>query len=51
MNSEAQKVIAFVFRRSGKKQIPYSDFYLTLSMELNWFTPDDARKFLDFSID
>ena len=51
MNNEAQKVIAFVFKRSGKKQISYSDFYLTLSMELNWFTPDDAKKFLDFAID
>lgn len=51
MNSEAQKVISFVFKRSGKKEISYSDFYLTLSMELNWFTPDDAKKFLDYAIE
>ncbi len=50
MNSEAEKVIAFVFKRSGKKQIIYSDFYLTLSMELKWFTPDNAKKFLDYAI-
>ena len=46
MVSEAETIIAFVFKRSGKKEISFSMFYLTLSMDLNWFTPNDAKKFI-----
>jgi hypothetical protein len=45
MSSEAQNIIAFVFKRSGKKEMSYSDFYLTLSVDLKWFTPKDAKAF------
>ncbi|RLF63163.1 MAG: hypothetical protein DRN33_04625 [Thermoplasmata archaeon] len=46
MVSEAETIIAFVFKRSGKKEISFPMFYLTLSMDLNWFTPNDAKKFI-----
>jgi hypothetical protein len=45
MNSEYKIIIAFVFNRAGKKEISFSEFYLTLSMELKWFTPEDAKTF------
>jgi hypothetical protein len=45
MNSEYKIIIAFVFNRAGKKEITFSEFYLTLSMELKWFTPEDAKTF------
>lgn len=47
MDSEAKIIIAFLFKRSGKEQLSYSDLYLTLAMDLNWFTPDDAKAFVD----
>lgn len=51
MASQAELVIAFVFNRSGKTELSFSDMYLTLSMELNWFTPEDAKDFLEKAIE
>ncbi len=51
MVSQAELVIAFVFNRSGKTELSFSDMYLTLSMELNWFTPEDAKDFLEKAIE
>ena len=45
MNDECKIIITFVFNRAGKKEMSFSEFYLTLSMDLNWFTPDDAKTF------
>ena len=50
MVSQAEKIITFVFNRSGKTELSFSEMYLTLSMELNWFTPDDAKKFVEKAI-
>ena len=50
MNDEEEIIIAFLFKRSGKKELNFSDLYLTLSMELKWFTPDDAKIFLNQAI-
>jgi len=50
MPSEIEIVIAFLFNRSGKSELKFSDLYLTLSMELNWFTPEGAKRFLNHSI-
>jgi len=47
MSEEIQYVIAFIFKRSGKQQLSYSEFYLTLSMELNWCAPHSAKEFTD----
>jgi len=51
MTSQAEIIIAFIFKRSGKTELSFSDIYLTLSMELNWFTPDDAKAFVQKTID
>jgi hypothetical protein len=47
MPSETEIVIAFTFKRSGKAELDFSEMYLTLSMGLKWFTPDDAKKFVN----
>jgi hypothetical protein len=47
MTSEAEQIIAFIFKRSGKNELGFSEMYLTLSMDLNWFTPDDAKSFVN----
>ncbi len=51
MNDEYKIIIAFVFNRAGKKEMSFSEFYLTLSMLLNWFTPDDAKTFTKQAIE
>ncbi len=45
MDSEKEVIISFIFKRSGKKEMSFSEFYLTLSIDLNWFTPEDAKNF------
>lgn len=46
MSSEEEIIIAFLFKRSGKKELPLSELSLTLSMDLKWFTPSFAKKFI-----
>jgi hypothetical protein len=50
MPSDAEIIIAFLYKRSGKEELSFSDLYLNLSMELNWFTPIDAKAFVNMSI-
>ena len=47
MPSESEIIISFIFKRSGKAELDFSEIYLTLSMDLKWFTPDDAKKFVN----
>jgi hypothetical protein len=51
MNSEREIIIAFLFKRSGKSKLSFSDLYLTLSMDLNWFTPEDAKAFVSHAVE
>jgi hypothetical protein len=51
MNQNAENIIAFLFKRSGKKTMYFSEIYLTLSMDLNWFTPEDAKTFVNTAIE
>ena len=46
MHDEAKQVIAFIFKRSGKKTLPASDVYLAISMELQWCSPKEAKTFV-----
>jgi hypothetical protein len=50
MASEAEIIIAFLFKRSGKSELSFSEMYLTLSMDMNWFTPDGAKDFIKDSV-
>jgi hypothetical protein len=50
MTSDAEIIITFLFKRSGKEELSFSDLYLSLSMELNWFTPKDAKAFVNGAI-
>lgn len=50
MDSEAKKIISFIFKRSGKKQLKNSEFYLTLSVDLKWFPPNDSKDFIVFAV-
>ena len=50
MSLETEIIISFIYKRSGKDQLSFSELYLTLSMELNWFTPDSAKLFVNNAI-
>jgi hypothetical protein len=50
MPSENEIIIAFLFKRSGKQKLSFSDLYLTLSMDLKWFSPEDAKAFINLSL-
>ena len=47
MTSEKEIIITFIYNRSGKSKLTFNELYLTLSMQLNWFTPDDAKLFIN----
>ena len=48
--SEIKIVIAFLFKRSGKEEMSKSELYLPLSMNLNWFNPNDAKELINSAI-
>jgi hypothetical protein len=50
MNSEEEIVISFVFKRSGKDKITVSQFCLTLSLDLKWFSPRESKEFLERAV-
>ncbi len=50
MEYESKKVISFIFKRSGKNLLHKSDFYLSLSIDLKWFSPEQAKDFINYSI-
>ncbi|MBN2066075.1 MAG: DUF2240 family protein [Candidatus Thermoplasmatota archaeon] len=50
MVSEEEIIIAFLFKREGKTEISTSDFFLSLSMTLNWFSPKQAKDFVERAI-
>ena len=51
MSSEEEIIIAFIFNRSGKEKLKDVEIYLSLSMELNWFKPDEAKNFVKKSVE
>jgi hypothetical protein len=50
MTSELETIIAFLFKRSGKEELTPSDLYLPLSMDLQWFTPNQAKTFVNMAL-
>jgi hypothetical protein len=50
MPSENEIILAFLYKRSGKQKLSFSDLYLTLSIDLKWFTPEDAKAFINLAL-
>jgi len=50
MNSEIKIIISFLFKRSGKEELTDSDLYLPLSMDLKWFSPKEAKEFVNSAL-
>ena len=50
MNSEMEIVIAFLFKRSGKKELKESEIYLPLSIELGWYSTKESHEFIKLAL-
>ena len=50
MDSDAEIIIAFLFKRSGKKELKESDIYLPLSIDLGWFSTKESHDFVDYTV-
>jgi hypothetical protein len=46
MNHEEKIVLAFIYKRTGKEVLSFSEMYLTISMNLNWCSPIEAKNFI-----
>jgi len=47
---ENQIILSFLFKRSGKEELTASELYLPLSMDLKWFTPNQAKIFVNMAL-
>ena len=50
MKNEAEIILSFLFKRSGKTKLRQSDIYLSLALDLNWFSISSAKTFLKNSL-
>ena len=51
MAAEAEIILTFIFKRSGKQMLKESEIYLPLSIELGWFTTKEATTFVKQAIE
>jgi hypothetical protein len=42
-----KQAVAFLFRRSGEAELAEDEFIRQASLDLHWFSPKDARRFLE----
>ncbi len=50
MTQDARRALAFVAKRQATDTLPVATWANVLSLELGWFTPGDARRFIDACI-
>lgn len=50
MDSEERIIIAFIFKRSGKTILKDTEIYLSLSLELGWFSTKEAQEFINYTL-
>lgn len=48
--NQTKIIISFLFKRSGKEELNVSDLYLSLSMDLKWFSPKEAKDFVNLAL-
>jgi len=49
--SELEVALAQLFRKKGKASLTEKDFVFAASLDLRWFVPKEAQKFLDICVD
>jgi hypothetical protein len=48
---ELRTAVAYIFRKKNVEKLSETEFILTVSMDLHWFTPVDAKKFVDVAVE
>ena len=48
--NQTKIIISFLFKRSGKEELTLSELYLPLSMDLKWFSPKEAKDFVNSAL-
>lgn len=51
MSSELEVALAQVFRKKGKSSLAEKEFVFAASLDLRWFTPKEAQKFLEIGLE
>jgi hypothetical protein len=51
MSIEEEIILSFIYKRSGKDSLSSTEIYLPLSIELSWFSTNEAKQFLQHCID
>ncbi len=49
--SEIEVALAQLFNKKGKSSLTEKEFVFAASLDLRWFTPKEAQKFLDISVE
>ncbi len=49
--SEIEVALAQLFQKKGKSALTEKEFVFAASLDLRWFTPKEAQKFLDISME
>lgn len=49
--SDLRTAVAFVFQRAGRQQLTEQEIRHHVSMDLRWFEPDEAKRFVEQALD
>ncbi|MCK5309449.1 MAG: DUF2240 family protein, partial [Thermoplasmata archaeon] len=49
--SELEVALSQLFRKKGKGSLTEKEFVFAASLDLRWFTPKEAQKFLDIGME
>ena len=48
---ELRKSLAYLFQRKGKNVLSEKELTMSVSMDLGWFSPDEAKRLIDVSLE
>lgn len=48
---ELRKSLAFLFQRKGKNVLSEKELTMSVSMDLGWFSPDEAKRLIDVGLE
>lgn len=48
---ELRRSLAYLFQRKGKNVLSEKELIMSVSMDLGWFSPDDAKRLIDVGLE
>ncbi len=49
--NDLEQAIGILYKKKGKKEMSEKEFVFSASMDFRWFTPKEAQKLMDISLD